>query len=618
MTFLYPYNLFWALLAIPLLLLYVAPALSRQQKVSSLPMWKTALAMRSPWRQWRRVVSLAMHTVTLLLIVVALAHPQLTIFGGGRRLVVIVDASASMTAETGGVTALAEARRDARRVITRLGRYDQAAVLSTSGSVVIRSRMTGDAAALHAAIDSIQHTTAPGSLTAALRTAEAMVAKNTTARIVVLTDHAGASSLSAVGKHTTLLVAGKPAANLAITQLAARPVLTGDNAYDVTVEVANFSQKESDVTLSAGLLAAAPQQTRLKLPPGGKTMHSMLVTPAADGWFQAELNTAASGTAPSSAAATHDALLADNRVWLPLPQRIRKKVALVTSGSRELEPAIKAFKQYETSVHTISDPPPVAADVTVYDGATPAKLPSGAVIVFFPANACDLWQTPEVITQYTARWQEPSDKEISNGESGRLSRGVEINRISFEDVASIVFNQDAVTLAASKGGVPLISRIDRSSGPVFVVHIDLEQSDWPLRPQFPRFVGNLLQAATGPCPPAPVALTTANRVHIAAASTPRQLTSPAGVTSTLPAGASPRFTETGFWQLDGKMFAVNLLSSSESNLQPEAQPEAKVSGASIDSIPQTTDGLPLWLWLTLAATAVAGAEWLLFHRRITI
>ncbi len=593
MTFLYPYNLLWVLLAIPLLLLYVAPAFSRSWKVSSLPLWKAALAQRSPWRQWQWVVSLAMHMATLVLLVIAAAYPTLSPPGSGRRMVIVVDATASMSANTGGVTPFAEARRDARRLLNRLGQHDQAAILSVQGEVIIHSRMSDNTAALHAAVDGISATAEPGDLNQALQTARAMTKGRDNAEIIVLTDHAGAASLKA-GDKTKVIITGKPAPNLAITRFTARPVLTADNTYDVTVEVSNFTGKPGDIELSVGMLNQMPERIILKAPPGSAVSHSLLITPEMDGWLQAEIKTTAE----------NDALAADNRAWLPLQPRSRKKVALVTSGNRQLEAAFTALPRYETTVYADAAAAPPTAEVTVFDRATPPSLPAGPVIVFFPNAACNLWQTPTVVTRSRAAWQQ----------SPELAQGVEISRISLEDVAKMQFEVKAETLAASPDGTPLISRIDRREGPVYVVHIDLRQSDWALRPQFAVFASNLLQQTAPQREAIQTPVTTANRHRLPAASQSRQFTPPSGAATMLPAGVPPRFTQTGFWKIDDRAVAVNLLAPAESNLQPAAERDS----AEVDAVPVTTDGIPLWLGFVIAAVAVAVYEWWLFQRRVTV
>jgi hypothetical protein len=79
MSLLRPEALFWAVLAVPLVVLYLRGDRIRQQAVSAGSLWQKVLAdrpSRTRWLRWRRPASLAVQLVVLFTMVLAMAEPQ--------------------------------------------------------------------------------------------------------------------------------------------------------------------------------------------------------------------------------------------------------------------------------------------------------------------------------------------------------------------------------------------------------------------------------------------------------------------------------------------------------------------------------------------------------------
>jgi hypothetical protein len=78
MTLFRPEALFWAVLAVPLVALYLRGDRVPRHVVSAGPLWQKVLAERTSrarWRRWRRPVSLALQLLVLFALVLALAEP---------------------------------------------------------------------------------------------------------------------------------------------------------------------------------------------------------------------------------------------------------------------------------------------------------------------------------------------------------------------------------------------------------------------------------------------------------------------------------------------------------------------------------------------------------------
>jgi len=78
MTLLRPEALFWAVLAVPLVVLYLRGDRIPRHVVAAGSLWQKVLAdrtSRARWLRWRRPVSLAGQLAVLLVLVVAMAEP---------------------------------------------------------------------------------------------------------------------------------------------------------------------------------------------------------------------------------------------------------------------------------------------------------------------------------------------------------------------------------------------------------------------------------------------------------------------------------------------------------------------------------------------------------------
>ena len=92
-----PAALWWALLAVPIVLLYLRTTRTPRHTVATGFLWAKALEehkVRSRWRPWRQPVSLALQLAILALIVLATAGPA------GRATWLLVSAAAILVLES--------------------------------------------------------------------------------------------------------------------------------------------------------------------------------------------------------------------------------------------------------------------------------------------------------------------------------------------------------------------------------------------------------------------------------------------------------------------------------------------------------------------------------------
>ncbi len=253
MTFVNPSALLWGLLAVPVVILYLRRIRLRREPVATDLLWERVFAeqpMRTAWQRWRWAVSLAVQLVVLGLIVMALADPQIP---GPRRIVLIVDNSASMAATDAEPSRLAAAKQSAKRLIAEVRPCDRMAILSAGGAVAVRCSLTNDRTALNEALDGLDVPPGAGStrVRAAVELARRMLGETRRGEIKVVTDGCfdEAAKLAEAGD-VELIRVGRRTGNVAITRLAARRNLTDPVKCQVLVEVRNFSDESTQCTMS--------------------------------------------------------------------------------------------------------------------------------------------------------------------------------------------------------------------------------------------------------------------------------------------------------------------------------------------------------------------------------
>ena len=195
-----------AAIAIPaLVILYFLKLRRIPREVSSTLLWKKAiqdLQANAPFQRLRKNLLLFLQLIILTLIILALAQPRsASTTAMGRKYVLMIDRSASMAAvdgedKLGSKSRLASAKKQAIDLIETMRepsmfsqgeKADEAMIIAFDDNAQILSPLTSDQATLIEAINSIQQTDAPSSISQAYRLAQAQRPN----RIVNATNEAG-------------------------------------------------------------------------------------------------------------------------------------------------------------------------------------------------------------------------------------------------------------------------------------------------------------------------------------------------------------------------------------------------------------------------------------------
>ena len=361
MTLLNPSGVWWLLLLPILLLLYLLRTRPVVRRVASLRLWHNLPQVERPRTQLRRPPRSPLLVLQLLLLVagaVALIRPALPGLSA-RHLLLLLDASGSMSALDGGTTRFEQARTQAGRLAADLGADDRATLLrvgatvTTACSVCRQGDLEQALAALHPGVGRADWDAALG---LAAELAGGIGERRNEA--VVISDGAFASpALTTFPVALRFIPVGGPLDNRGIAVLQARRPPDGRPAYTAYAGIVNRSLVTSTVEVSALADTVPLPGHRLTIPAGGE---------AAVTW---DLPV---GTAQMSVRLTPpDALAADNSALILLPVADQHRLRLQTAHPDLYRRALAGVPGLAITTTTS-----ITGDVTLLDGVLPDPLPA--------------------------------------------------------------------------------------------------------------------------------------------------------------------------------------------------------------------------------------------------
>lgn len=636
-----PARFWWALLAVPIILLFVLRIRLRRRQVSTLLFWDQLFEQQPPrawWRRLRNLLALLLQLAFLTLLVFALVDPLWSWQRrSARSLVYVIDNSASMAAvdREDGETRLDRARRVARQWVGSLRQRDTAAIVTAGGIPKVLIGTTADVRLLTKTIEEIEVTDQPTRISAAVQMARRLVADDQQREIVILTD-GGDDDLDdlAGDDDVSLYGVGEAGSNLAITAFQVRRSVADSISFQVLVEVTNFGEQPASARLELELENQIVDVIPLELEPEQAWRKTLDHSSPEGGGLVATLNVS-------------DALATDNRAVAILPSRDPIQVLLVTPGSLFLRSVFESIPSVELSIAAELPASIPAGSITVVHKTKLAQVPPGPCIVVDPVDSSDLYKIGEPLSQPMVAEQTPDSPLLAH---------TRLQNVLLPGARELEFDGRVRSLLSGPTDTPLYARVARSGGDVLVLTADLADGDLPLRIAFPVMMKNAIEAlisdpgelrpsiAGGELFSIDAALLTADLPAAADSSdasgpaaalrSPRgevtQLALPAPVsgddTDTAPSLSLGPFEQVGLWLIgppqvlaaesvtlnsDGVIpLAVNLANPNESDLRPRielpAPPLATIQWG----------GHSLWFYLSLFALVGITLEWFLYQRRI--
>jgi hypothetical protein len=617
-SFTTPLSLAWLVLAIPIIVFYILKIRLRRVPVSTNIFWRQIFDEKQPrsfWQHLRHWISLLVQLALLLLLVGALAEPFFNWEAReARRIVLVLDNSASMNATDVEPTRLDEAKDRARDVATRLRFRDEMAIVVAGAAPQVACGMTGHERTLQATIDAVGPTDGPTRMTEAVALARRLLGEAAQGRVIVVSDACfdNAAELAAA-EDIDLQVVGTRVANVGLTNFQVRRSLLDPIGYEILVEVANQSDESAECRLEIDLNDNAVDVIPLKLE-------------ARQIWSQTFEKTSADGGTLVARINHDDALAADNTALALLPKREMQKIVLVTKGNRFLQKVFEANPLVQLSVVAELPPKVDPAAILVFHRDAPAKLPPGRVLVVDPAAASDFWQLGEKLDNPIVTKQDADSP---------LMRHVRLDNVLMPEARQLTLTAPGRHLATALSGDPLYAAIETSSHKALVLTVNIDQGDLTFRTAFPIMVTNALAWFAGQSGELRESLVTGATTEISlphgsdgAAESALVLRSPGGDERPLPAGVQKAtigpFDQAGIWSISKPVtnedespqpvvqLACNIANRWESDLRP---PEALATGETPLAVAGFGFNRPIWFYLIVLALLLAAAEWYLYQRR---
>ena len=374
-------------LALPIVVFYILKVRLRRAPVATIMFWRQIFEEKKPrslWQTLRHLLSLLLQIAFLLLLVFALAEPFFPWDSRtAKRLVLVVDNSASMNANDLKPSRFAKAKLEGRELIDNLRFRDEMAIISSSGQPRVFSGLTGHQRTLKEALEAIPSSDGPTNVSQAVELAKRLLADHANKKIVVLTD-GGFPEVEKLAKDKDVQIVGVAAKtpNVAITMFQVRRSLLDPIGYEILTEVANNSEEKVECRLEIDLEDEPVDVVPLNLAPKEKWRQVFEKTSAEGGRLKATINRS-------------DALAADNSAWAILPVREYQNVTLVTPGNLFLEKVLEALPLVKLNV--VKEAPKTVAPgtIVIYHRVVPESLPSGRIMVIEPERSSPLWTAGE-------------------------------------------------------------------------------------------------------------------------------------------------------------------------------------------------------------------------------
>lgn len=611
-------------LAIPIILFYMLRLRREELSVSSSLLWRRALQDRTanaPWQRLRRNLLLLVQLLLLLLLVLSLARPFL--LGGAAaagNMVVVIDASASMqsTDEDSGRTRFERARGEVDALIDGMGGDNRMSVVWAGPSPSIVVSASGNKTTLHGAVRALNASNGGADMASALTLAAATARQLGDATVVLISD----GSLAAPGEPNNLprmptrakyVNVGKSARNVGITSLSLRDAAGGPQLF---AGVFNSGPQPVSAMLTFYVDGKLRDSRKVDVGAGADATVTLEGLPLDTALVEARLSVPGKGD---------NILAADDRAWALRPKAPAQNVLLVSEGNSFLEkalnlmPNVKLFK-----VKPADYAPSNGFALTVLDGAMPAQVPGGNLLLFAPPNS------PLLPVSGTLAYPTLGTVDVNDP----LMRFVDLSGTHIGSASRILLPGWARVLARTGDGDPLVVAGETGGRRVVGVAFDLHQSDLPLQVAFPVMLTNFVEwLQPGTSVDAPPSLRPGDPITIRAIPQADEvaITAPSGGSAegkrtSMQAGPQVSFAGTeqlGVYTVqqsakgkplgDPERFAVNLFSREESDVTPH--PELAFTGTGDQAATGPAERpLEIWPWVLLASIALLAVEWWLYNR----
>ena len=595
-----PIALLFALLAVPIVLLYLLRLQRREQHVSSTLLWQQVTLDREAntlWQRLRRNLLLLFQLLTLAFLVFALIRPFFYMPSAlSGRLVVLLDGSASMRAIDVLPTRFDAAKAQVRKLIDELGPDNEMSLILVDGSPHALTGATSNKGDLQAALDLAQPSLVSANWSAGIALASASGGGNageTGVTTIILSDGSNADDLRLITGNARYIPIGSSTDNIAISTLSLRTTTRGMSAL---VRATNTGPTDDRVLISLRSDNMLIDARTLNVPAGQSTT-----------WTINGIDPKTPALHATIEQAAHDMLPVDNVAYVANTTETSRRALLLTKGNRFLEQALSVLPNLRV---TRAITPPVESDspydLYVLDGIS-MTLPPRANVFFLGTQST--FSTSGAFSN--TAFVRAEDHLLLHSVDWRSVNAIEVQRVNTPAwLKPIVESQGGTMLFA--GEMPGETS---PFGRVVLLPFDLQRSDLPLQVAFPVLVANAVDWLAPP-----------QGLNIPTSVKPGDVIPlPRETIVLMPNGQRVGVDQRGFAQTDQlgiytaqyksatSSFAVNFSNPAESRIAPH--PELQVGGTlpSAQNLPQYSQR-EIWPWLAAGALVLLLVEWWIYQR----
>ncbi len=623
MQFLTPIAFIGALVAIPILLLYMLRLRRREVVVSSNFLWGQIIQDKeanTPWQRLRRNLLLLLQLLILACLVLALARPFITVPSvSSGKTALLLDASASMNAtDENGRTRWEVARERALDIINAMGPSDTLSLILVGTIAEPLTPYTNDVNELRAALNAASPTVGRGDWETALIIAAAGAAGAENFNIIIISDGriGDVGALGASLPEPIYLPVGQSASNIGLSALAVAS--QAGNTSQLFAQVVNYGP--------------VPAETSLVIKFDGVPTLSRTETIAPDSRHDFVFNIAQPFALIEAEviprADSLDYLTLDNIGWIIRRATQTRRILLLSEENIFIEQVLRSLPNVQLFRGDITRPtlPSQTYDVYIFNNYLPDTLPQGDMFIINPPSDTPL---------FTVGGTTNAANNIITIQNGNpLVAFVDFDTVNIRNFKIVRDSGWAETLIAADGGPLLLAGVE-SGRQIALLSFDVRDSDLPLQISWPILIANLMEWFT----PSDI-IQTPNTLTIGSAVTIRppvdanrvRVALPDGQTRDFPiVGDTLTFAESnqlGIYEvsayrdetpLQSALFAVNFFATDESNIAPVAVEDLRFGGNPIQANDRSEiSQREFWPWAAFFGLVILLIEWYVYHQRLRV
>lgn len=458
---------FFALIGIPIIvLMYLLKQKYKEQKVSSLYLWKKAesysMAQR-PWQKLKKNLLMFLQIAVVFFMAIGLANPY--IIGGEEtsHMIFGLDCSLSMQAKDGqeGKSRLEQAKQDIKNQIEQAPPNSIFSIVLLQDTPTIVISNSTDKRALLKQIENVKATNGGVHWQNSREILQLAGAEN--GQINIYTDQ-HQSLLDDLDINQTIL--GQNSENTAITLLSHSQ---GENGWQALVKVSHFG--ENEVTKTVNLFCDGKAFDRKEITiQGGKTKDVIFT------------GIPQQATALIATLTPEDVLTADDRAYDGAFSQTKKKVLLVSKQNIFLEkvysllPDVELYKTDAEHLEQLQ-----GYSLYLFDGVMPEQLPNDGYYVF--------WNIPNENGIVNMGAEQQIEGEATTQGYGNITLA---ETLTFDIEKSRTFTTPmwaSPLLTADQKTIAIAGEQNGKKMAIFA--FDIHDTDLPLQKEFPILIYNL-------------------------------------------------------------------------------------------------------------------------------